>query len=88
MGDFSEVFAEENPNGGQVTTEGIVTFYEEQVDSSSQTQESKEVVEKPKGRLPSTGEVVKSLISIVGMILVGYLLLVVAKRKKKKEGES
>lgn len=94
----SNVNATENQNGGQVTTEGIITFYEESTEPTtpSTTEPSKPTpsspsepkVTKPVGRYPSTGEIIKGSIGISGVVLVAIVLfLFFKKRKKEREAD-
>ncbi|MGC6768511.1 LPXTG cell wall anchor domain-containing protein [Enterococcus sp. LJL51] len=84
-------------NGGQVATESVITFYEdeyEQKSSSSSNSMSTEdssskviVAEtaKPSGKLPNTGDLVQGSIGISGiLLLVGALLLFVRKKQGGK----
>lgn len=78
--------------GGAVQTNGEIGFYEEDGSTEPPTSTSsaqpvdKEMPTKPKGRYPSTGELVKTSLSISGAVVVvivlGYFLL---KRKKEKQ---
>lgn len=83
---FSSVEAEEI---GQVQTSAGVGFYEDSTDSSSTQQKTtsqSETSTKPKGRLPSTGELVKASIALSGIILILFVVLVILwKRKKNKQ---
>ncbi|WP_086315713.1 hypothetical protein A5821_002836 [Enterococcus sp. 7F3_DIV0205] len=85
--------------GGQVTTNGVVGFYEESStepthastsEPSTATSSSKELpITKPKGRLPSTGELIQSPYTWVGVLLaVGALILFrrAKKNRSAKEG--
>lgn len=78
-------FADENQIGGQVGTKGVVSFYEEKVFESEESSTEPEKTEKPKGRLPSTGEFIKASLSVSGMAVLffcGYLVF----KKKRKNG--
>lgn len=91
-----------NGNGGSVQTNGVISFYDETITSSttepptpSTTEPSDSelptTVEKPAGgKLPSTGELVKMSLSISGVaIIAAVLLLFFWKRRKdssKREG--
>lgn len=90
----SPVNAAENQNGGQVTTEGIITFYEEATEPTSSTTEpakptpsnsSEPKITKPVGRYPSTGEIVKGSIGIIGIALIGIALFFFFKKRKKEQ---
>ncbi|MGX7245374.1 LPXTG cell wall anchor domain-containing protein [Enterococcus quebecensis] len=90
----SNVNAAENQNGGQVTTEGIITFYEDSTEATVEpskptpTSPTEAKVTKPVGRYPSTGEIVKGTIGISGIVLVVLaLFLFLKKRKKEKEAD-
>jgi len=84
---FSTVYAEEI---GQIQTKAGVGFYEASTSESTSnttatTDTSKsEVVVKPKGRYPSTGELVKTSLSISGLILVILVLILFLRKKKEK----
>ncbi|MBO0439875.1 LPXTG cell wall anchor domain-containing protein [Candidatus Enterococcus ikei] len=77
--------------GGAVNTDGEISFFEEEPikDSSkppSDSDSTSSVIEKPKGRYPSTGELVIKSLGISGMaliLIVGILFL----WKRKKENE-
>ncbi|OTN88327.1 hypothetical protein A5819_000779 [Enterococcus sp. 7E2_DIV0204] len=84
-------------NGGEVQTNGVISFYEE----SSSTEPSSSVepssgpepstsepkVVKPVGRYPSTGEMVKKSFVVTGIALIVIgLVLFFWKRKKEHEG--
>ncbi|ALS36543.1 LPXTG-motif cell wall-anchored protein [Enterococcus rotai] len=88
---FSTVYAEEI---GQIQTKAGVGFYEASTSESESnttnttatTVTSKsEVVTKPKGRYPSTGELVKTSLSISGLILVILVLILFLRKKKEKK---
>lgn len=90
------VNAQEDENGGgAVQTNGEIGFYEEDgsIESSTLTSSSKPIDKetsiKPKGRYPSTGELVKKSLSISGAVVVvivlGYFLL--RRKKEKQEGK-
>ena len=76
-------FAADNSNGGQVTTEGIITFYEETVE----TKDSETPTEKPTGKLPSTGELIGSVALFSGVMISFFILFYFLKKRKKEEGE-
>ena len=84
-----ESHAEEN--GGLVKTNGVVGFYEDSSssDSTSNSSTSSQVI-KPTGRFPSTGELMKSGLSIIGFLLLLLILFLLFKRKKERDegGES
>lgn len=89
------VFAETGV-GGQVNTEGKITFYETETSSSesqppqqssSETAASEQAVVKPVGKLPSTGELVKNYGLIGGGLLVLILLVFLYKKRQKKEAQ-
>lgn len=84
-------------NGGEVQTNGVISFYEESSSTEiSSTTESSTISEpstsepkvvKPVGRYPSTGEMVKTSLVFTGIALVVIgLLLFFWKRKKEHEG--
>lgn len=80
-------FAADNSNGGQVTTEGIITFYEETVETSSRSKDSETPTEKPTGKLPSTGELIGSVALFSGVMISFFILFFFLKKRKKEEGE-
>lgn len=77
-----------------VQTNGEIVFSAESSDSSTPSSDStissSELVKKPIGRLPSTGELVMKSLSISGIVLVAFVIVFyLVKRKKdasKKEG--
>ncbi|OJG25037.1 LPXTG-domain-containing protein cell wall anchor domain [Enterococcus caccae] len=78
-------------NGGEVQTNGVISFYEDSSSTESSsvpeltTSDSK--VAKPVGRYPSTGEMVKTSLVFTGVALVVIVLLLLFwKRKKEHEG--
>lgn len=99
-------------NGGQVQTNGEITFYEDEPvpsssseppassseeppvsssvepvpDSSTPTTPSSAPATKPPGKFPSTGELVKTSLSISGGILLGIALLFFILKRRKKGG--
>lgn len=79
--------------GGQVNTGGKITFYEEEVISDESTpqepdsssEQEAELVKKPTGKLPSTGELIGNFGFIgIGLVLL-FLLLMVLRRWTKEE---
>ncbi|MCA5014181.1 LPXTG cell wall anchor domain-containing protein [Enterococcus sp. S22(2020)] len=78
--------------GGQVTTGGKISFYEDSLEPSenlpevgSSTEQESEVVVKPVGKLPSTGELIRNF-SFVGIgLLVLFLLLLLVRKRVKEE---
>ncbi|MBO0445097.1 LPXTG cell wall anchor domain-containing protein [Enterococcus ureilyticus] len=92
---FQAVIAQEGAaGGGAVQTNGEIGFYEgesttEPPTSSSTTNVSESTIAttKPKGRFPSTGELVKKSLSISGVALVVIVCLLLLFKRKKKEGE-
>lgn len=90
--------AAENQNGGQVVTEGIITFYEDSTEpttepsssepTSKPTSSSEFPVTKPAGKIPSLGEIAKGTLGIIGVILVlAVFFFVIWKRRKDKEAD-
>lgn len=88
---FSPAYAEEI---GQIQTKAGVGFYESSTSSSSSSSDStttstttsgSEVITKPKGRLPSTGELVRASLSISGVILIILILILFLRKKKEKK---
>lgn len=79
--------------GGQVNTGGKITFYEEEVtpdeskpqEPGSSSEQEAELVKKPAGNLPSTGELIGNFGFIgIGLVLL-FLLLIVLRRWTKEE---
>lgn len=79
---------------GQVITGGKISFYEDSTESTSSSTQTRsstqtsatEVVEsKPKGKLPSTGEIVKRYAIWLGSILLVIALLLFLRRRRKEE---
>ena len=78
-----ESHAEEN--GGVVKTNGVVGFYEDSSSSDPTSNSSTSTqVTKPTGRFPSTGELVKKSLSIVGIILLLLIMLFLLLKRKKQ----
>lgn len=82
-------------NGGSVQTNGVISFYDETITSST-TEPTTEpsnselpttdssIVEKPAGgKLPSTGELVKMSLSITGIAIIAAALLFFFWKKRK-----
>lgn len=96
------VFAQEG-NGGQVQTNGEITFYEDEPLPSSSSEppvssepasseapipsSSEPVIQKPQGKYPSTGELVKKSLSISGIALIAIVFLLFLYKRRKKEAE-
>ncbi|WP_375178487.1 LPXTG cell wall anchor domain-containing protein [Enterococcus rotai] len=95
------VRSEASEIGGAVQTNGKIKFYEESSSTeppvSSKEPPTSSVPEpsspekpspKPKGRYPSTGELVKKSLSISGVaIVLAVLIFFLWKRKKEKDGQ-
>lgn len=87
--------------GGAVQTNGEIGFYEEtqpSTSSSTSTSSSKtktsssrtvtsETTTKPTGKYPSTGELIKTSLSISGVAIILLALLFLFIRKKKEVSE-
>ncbi|MGX7244596.1 LPXTG cell wall anchor domain-containing protein [Enterococcus quebecensis] len=92
---FQTVNAQEGANGGgAVQTNGEIGFYKgdsvPESSTSSSTSTAREEVaapNKPKGRYPSTGELVKTSLSITGAVLIVIVFLWLLFKRKKKEAE-
>lgn len=107
----SVAFAQDG-NGGQVQTNGEITFYEEEPLPSSSSEppvssepapssepvpvpseeptpsaSSEPVVQKPQGKYPSTGELVKKSLSISGVALVAVVFGLFLYKRRKREAE-
>ncbi|MFD2307952.1 LPXTG cell wall anchor domain-containing protein [Enterococcus termitis] len=90
----SDTYAAENQNGGQVVTDGIITFYEDSTEPTTEptTEPSKPTpstpsepkVEKPVGRYPSTGELIKGSIGLSGVALIVIAVFFFLKKRKKE----
>ena len=75
--------------GGQVRTNGTISFYEEEktnppVDSESSENNDLDAMKKPTGNLPSTGDIIGKF-RFVGIGLLLLLLLLFLLRKWTKE---
>lgn len=73
--------------GGQVSTTGKISFYEEVTEpsSSAPVESSTAKPTKPIGNFPSTGEQIRTYSLILGgMILLFFLLLFLRKRRKEE----
>ena len=88
-------------DGGAVQTKGVIGFYEASTESTSieepissessapestENSEEKAVVVKPKGKFPSTGELVKTGLSFSGVALVLGVLLFFFWKKRQEGG--
>lgn len=76
-----------------VQTNGEVVFTEASTQPTSTTSEpssdfSEEPTEKPKGKFPSTGELIAKSLSVSGVVLIIFLLsFYLFKRKKAADGK-
>lgn len=89
-----------NGNGGSVQTNGVISFYDETIASSSTeptasstvdssitepTMTDSGIVEKPAGgKLPSTGELVKMSLSVSGIAVISAVLFFFFWKKRKE----
>ncbi|MBO0471764.1 LPXTG cell wall anchor domain-containing protein [Enterococcus sp. DIV0242_7C1] len=79
--------------GGQVGQDAVIEFYTDKSESEPSTSEppkssSESPIEKPKGRFPSTGEVVQRSLLLSGSVLIVAVFLFFAlKKRKAKEGD-
>ncbi|MGG5343044.1 LPXTG cell wall anchor domain-containing protein [Enterococcus sp. AZ192] len=86
----SDTYAAENQNGGQVVTDGIITFYEDSTEPTTEPSKptpstpSEPKVEKPVGRYPSTGELIKGSIGLSGVALIVIAVFFFLKKRKKE----
>lgn len=72
--------------GGVVQTKGEVGFYEETSPSTTTSESSTSVeVTKPKGKFPSTGELIKKSMMVSGTLILLLLLFVLLNKQRKKE---
>ncbi|MHC5228835.1 LPXTG cell wall anchor domain-containing protein [Enterococcus sp. LJL99] len=72
--------------GGVVQTKGEVGFYEETSSSTTTSQSSTPMkVTKPKGKFPSTGELIKKSMMVSGALILLLLLFVLLNKQRKKE---
>ncbi|OJG26542.1 LPXTG-domain-containing protein cell wall anchor domain [Enterococcus caccae] len=76
-------FAQE---GAEVPTKGEIVLFDDETSSSSQPppSSSSENVTKPKGRFPSTGELVKYGVSIGGSLLLLLVIFLYLLRKRDR----
>lgn len=76
-------------NGGGIQTTGEIGFYEETRGTTEPSASGGKQLPntKPVGRFPSTGELIKQSLLIVGAILIIAGLLFLFLKQKKKEGE-
>ncbi|MHC5372254.1 LPXTG cell wall anchor domain-containing protein [Enterococcus sp. LJL120] len=84
--------------GGQVVNDGEITFYEESTtsstsstssSSSSTSSSSNDTLPNTQGggKLPQTGETIRN-VSVLGGVLLLVVLLILLYRRKKKEGDT
>lgn len=76
--------------GGQVSTTGKISFYEEETEPSepTTTQPSAATPINPSGkRLPSTGERIRTYCLIGGGIILLILLILFLRKRRKEEQE-
>ena len=75
--------------GGQVSTTGKISFYEEVTEpsSSASTEPSTAKPTKPIGKFPSTGEQIRTYSLILGIVLLLFLLLLFLRKRRKEEQE-
>lgn len=72
--------------GGVVQTKGEVGFYEETSPSTTTSDSSTPTkVTKPKGKFPSTGELVKKSMMVSGGLILVLLLFILLHKQRKKE---
>ncbi|MDA9470605.1 LPXTG cell wall anchor domain-containing protein [Enterococcus sp. 5H] len=85
------VLAEEAGNGGGIQTTGEIGFYEETKATTEPTElpasGTERPTEKPKGKFPSTGELVKKSLSISGVALVIIAAIIFFWKRKKADGK-
>lgn len=82
-------------NGGQADVSGKIIFYEdsssekpkESSSSSEVVKESSAVSEKPVGRFPNTGEIIKKSSVWIGMGLILLLIIFLIGRKRREHDE-
>ncbi|MCA5011428.1 MULTISPECIES: LPXTG cell wall anchor domain-containing protein [unclassified Enterococcus] len=74
---------------GQVGQDAVIEFYTDKSEPKPTQPSTEPQVEKPKGRFPSTGEVVQRSLILSGCILAVavFLFFVLKKRKTKEEDE-
>ena len=77
--------------GGQVGQDAVIEFYTDKSEPEPSTSEppknsSEPRIEKPKGRFPSTGEVVQRSLLLSGSILIAAVFLFFALKKRKVKG--
>ncbi|OJG89771.1 LPXTG-domain-containing protein cell wall anchor domain [Enterococcus silesiacus] len=73
-------------NGGEVTVDGVIGFYEESVEPTiTSTSTSENPIVKPEGKYPSTGELVKKSLPWLGGLLIIIAVVVWFKFRNSKE---
>lgn len=82
----SSVFAD-GANGGQVTTEGKISFYEETTDTTTEPSITKPSKPTSKKTLPNTGEELKnySLLGILFIALVFFLFFFIKRKRRDQD---
>lgn len=92
------VIAAENQNGGQVVTEGIITFYEESTEPTTEPSSSEPISTstppntskfpdtKSAGKIPSLGDIAKGSISIIGIILIIAVFFFIFWKRRNDKG--
>ncbi|MEI5994290.1 LPXTG cell wall anchor domain-containing protein [Candidatus Enterococcus mansonii] len=79
--------------GGQVGHDAVIELYaEDTIESSSSSSEqptssSKPIVEKPKGKYPSTGEVIRRSLALSGSALALIALIFFIKKRREEREE-
>ncbi|MBP2097261.1 LPXTG cell wall anchor domain-containing protein [Enterococcus rivorum] len=74
-------FAEEN--GGAVQTNGEIAFFEEKTTQTS----NEPTIQKPKGKLPATGEVVRNSLGGIGVLILLLLLFLFYRKRRNQKNE-
>lgn len=81
---FHSASAESTEMGGAVQTNGEIVFFEEKTAPSTSEPVPKP---SPKGKLPTTGELMKKSLSITGVTLIIIIVFFYMKRNKERAGK-
>lgn len=81
--------AENAEMGGAVQTKGEIIFFEEETTLSISDTSNSEPISKPKsrGKLPSTGELIKKSLSFTGLALIISIVVFYLKKQVANKGK-